>query len=62
MVQQGIKMKLKIGRCASYIQIKDTLVKPLTTKELGDNIYIDYDSDGEVYGIELIGSVEVEDK
>ena len=55
-------MKLKIGNSASYLQVKEELKKPLTTKRIegNDDIRIDIDADGELYGIEFLTEIKVE--
>jgi len=53
-------MKIKISEGASYISILDLLVKPLKTKDIGNGIFVDYDANGEVYGIEILGNMEIE--
>lgn len=49
-------MKTTIGKYASYIYVKewDELFKPLTTKTLANGIYLDYDKNGELVGIEIL--------
>jgi uncharacterized protein YuzE len=55
-------MKTTISRYASYIYVKewDDSFKPLTTKPLDNGIYLDYNKDGELIGIEIIGRLETE--
>lgn len=55
-------MKITIGEYASYIDVKewDDSFKPLTTKELTNRIYLDYNKDGELIGIEILADIEVE--
>ena len=55
-------MKVTIGNWASYIDVKewDDSFQPLTTKELANNVYLDYNKDGELIGIEILGDLEVE--
>jgi uncharacterized protein YuzE len=55
-------MKVTIGNWASYIYVKewDDSFQPLTTKELANNVYLDYNKDGELIGIEILGDLEVE--
>ena len=55
-------MKITIGQYASYIDVKewDDSFKPLTTKELANGIYLDYNKDGELVGIEIVAGLEVE--
>ena len=53
-------MILKIGNYTSYLHVREfeETMKPLKTKELGNSgIYIDYDKDGEVVGIEILTEV-----
>ena len=49
-------MKITIGGYASYIDVKewDDSFQPLTTKELVNGIYLDYNKDGELVGIEIL--------
>jgi uncharacterized protein YuzE len=53
-------MILKIGNYTSYLQVRDFKeeMKPLKTKDLGHGIYIDYDKNGEIVGIEITTEVE----
>ena len=55
-------MKLTIGNWASYLDVKewDDSFKPLTTKELANNVNLDYSKDGELIGIEILGDLELE--
>jgi len=55
-------MKINIGEYASYIDVKewDDSFKPLTTKELANGIYLDYNKDGELVGIEIVDELDVE--
>lgn len=55
-------MKVTIGNWASYIDVKewDDSFQPLTTKEVANNVYLDYNKDGELVGIEILGDLEVE--
>lgn len=55
-------MKITIGEYASYIDVKewDDSFQPLTTKELTNQIYLDYNKDGELIGIEIIADLELE--
>jgi uncharacterized protein YuzE len=52
-------MELKIGNYASYLAVKEFKeeMKPLTTEDLGNGIYVDYDQNGELVGIEIVGVV-----
>jgi len=52
--------KTKIGNRASYITIAQELKRPLTTKRMGNGVNIDYNSDGEIYGIEILSELDVE--
>ena len=49
-------MKISIGNYASYIYVKpwDDSFRPLTTKSLANGIYLDYNKDGELVGIEIL--------
>ncbi len=49
-------MKVTIGNYASYIYVKewDESFKPLKTRDLANGIYLDYNKDGELVGIEII--------
>jgi uncharacterized protein YuzE len=49
-------MKVTIGNYASYIYVKewDDSFKPLKTKTLANGIYLDYNKDGELVGIEIL--------
>lgn len=49
-------MKTTIGKYASYIYVKewDDSFKPLTTKPLANGIYLDYNKNGELVGIEIL--------
>ncbi len=55
-------MKITIGNWASYIDVKewDDSFKPLKTKDLANGIYLDYNKDGELIGIEILGDLELE--
>lgn len=55
-------MKLEIGNYASYIWVKewDESFKPLTTKSLANGIYLDYNKDGELVGIEILSELKPE--
>ena len=55
-------MKVTIGNWASYIDVKewDDSFKPLTTKEIANNVLLDYSKDGELIGIEILGDLELE--
>jgi uncharacterized protein YuzE len=55
-------MKITIGNWASYIDVKewDDSFQPLTTKELANNVYLDYNKDGELIGIEILGDLKLE--
>lgn len=52
-------MKVTIGNYASYIYLKewDDSFKPLKTKELANGIYLDYNKDGELVGIEILAEL-----
>jgi uncharacterized protein YuzE len=52
-------MKITIGNWASYIDVKewDDSFQPLTTKELANNVYLDYSKDGELVGIEILSEL-----
>ena len=52
-------MKTKIGNYASYIQVKEGQ-KSAKTVELGDNIYVDYNEEGEIIGIEILSELKPE--
>jgi uncharacterized protein YuzE len=54
-------MKLTRDGYSSYIRIKEDFKKPLKTKEIGAGVYADYDADDELVGIEVMGTIEVED-
>ena len=53
-------MELKIGNYASYLSVIEfeESMKPLHTKDLGGGIYIDYDKDGRIVGIEILTEVK----
>lgn len=53
-------MELKIGNYASYLKVKEFKkeMRPLTTKDIGGGIYIDYDKDGNIVGIEILAEVK----
>lgn len=55
-------MKITIGNWANYIDVKewDDSFQPLTTKEIANNVYLDYSKDGELIGIEILGDLELE--
>jgi uncharacterized protein YuzE len=55
-------MKVKIGNYASYIEVEewDDSFKPLVTKELANGIYLDYNSSGELVGIEILSELKPE--
>ena len=52
-------MNLKIGNYASYLSVREfeEYMKPLKTEDLGNGIYIDFDKDGEIVGIEILTEV-----
>jgi uncharacterized protein YuzE len=52
-------MKVTIGNYASYIYVKEwnDSFKPLKTKELANGIYLDYNKDGELVGIEVLSEL-----
>lgn len=52
-------MKVTIGKYASYICVKpwDESFKPLKTKDLANGIYLDYNKDGELIGIEILAEL-----
>ncbi len=52
-------MKTTIGNYASYIYVKewDDSFRPLKTKELANGIYLDYNKDGELVGIEILSEL-----
>lgn len=52
-------MKVKIGHYASYIHVREG-ESSIKTKQLDDNIYIDYNEKGEVVGIEILTELEPE--
>jgi len=53
-------MDLKIGNYASYLQVKEFKeeLKPLRTQDMGNGIYIDFDKDGGIVGIEILTEVK----
>lgn len=53
-------MELKIGNYASYLSVKEFKeeMKPLTTKDMGNGVYIDFDKDVEIVGIEILTEVK----
>jgi uncharacterized protein YuzE len=55
-------LKLKIGNKASYLTVReleeDELV--MTTKDLGSGVYIDYDVNHDIIGIEFSGEIKPE--
>ena len=53
-------MQLKIGNYASYLSVKQfkEKMKPLTTKDMGNGICIDFDKDGQIIGIEILTEVK----
>ena len=55
-------MKVTIGNYASYIYVKewDESFKPLKTKELANGVYLDYNKDGELVGIEILSELVLE--
>lgn len=55
-------MKVTIGNYASYIHVKpwDDSFKPLKTKDLANGIYLDYNKDGELVGIEILSELKPE--
>jgi uncharacterized protein YuzE len=55
-------MKVTIGNYASYIEVKpwDDSFKPLKTKELTNGIYLDYNKNGELVGIEILSELKPE--
>lgn len=57
-------MKYTSDKYASYIYVKPWSddFKPLKTKELADGIYLDYNKDGELVGIEILSPLEKEDE
>lgn len=54
-------MRIEIDKKARvcYITIKEVLNKPLKTRELDNNVYADYDANGELYGIEFLTLPEI---
>lgn len=52
-------MKTTISKHASYIYVKewDDSFRPLKTKELAKGIYLDYNKDGELVGIEILSEL-----
>lgn len=54
-------MELKIGNYASYLTIKKITdkIKPIKTKSLGNGVYLDYDKDNNLVGIEFTSEVKV---
>lgn len=55
-------MKTTIGNHASYIYVKewDESFKPLVTKSLANGINLDYNSSGELVGIEILSQLDPE--
>jgi uncharacterized protein YuzE len=55
-------MKATIGNYASYIEVKpwDDSFKPLTTKQIENGIYLDYNKDGELVGVEILAELKPE--
>lgn len=55
-------MKTTISKYASYIYVKewDDSFRPLKTKELANGIYLDYNKDGELVGIEILSELVLE--
>jgi len=55
-------MKVSIGNYVSYIAVKEweDSFRPVKTKELTDGIYLDYNKDGELIGIEIISELKPE--
>lgn len=53
-------MNLKIGNYASYLQVREfeEEMKPLKNQDLGNGIYVDYDKNGEIVGIEILSEVK----
>ena len=49
-------MKTTIGKHASYIYVKewDDSFRPLITKTIANGIYLDYNKDDELVGIEIL--------
>jgi uncharacterized protein YuzE len=54
-------MDLKIGNYASYLQVREFKeeFKPLRTQDMGNGIYIDFDKDGRIVGIEILTEVKL---
>lgn len=50
-----MKVRYDLEADAIYIEIKDT---PVTTKRLDEDIAIDYDSEGQIAGIEILSAKE----
>ena len=52
-------MKTTIGNYASYINVLpwDDSFKPLKTKSVGNGVYLDYNKDGELVGIEILSEL-----
>jgi len=52
-------VKTTISKYASYINVKewDDSFRPLKTKELANGIYLDYNKDGELVGIEILSEL-----
>ena len=55
-------MKITIGNWASYIDVEewDDSFQPLTTKQVANDVYLDYNKDGKLIGIEILGDLELE--
>lgn len=51
-------MKATTSKYTSYIYVKDKQ-KVAKTKELTNDIYLDYNEDGELVGIEILHKLEV---
>jgi uncharacterized protein YuzE len=53
-------MKARIGNDASYIEVVpwDDSFKPLKTVSKGNGVYLDYNKDGELIGIEILDELE----
>ena len=55
-------MKTTVGKYASYIYVEEWSdeFKPLTTRQLSDDVILDYSKDGKLIGIELLSPLVLE--
>ena len=55
------KNTLVVDTYASYIYLTDDFKKPLRTKDVGNGVYLDYDANDVLVGIEILQKIKLED-